>query len=216
MFDPLIIFKAVFIKYWYVLLLFIIFIIFKNFLRSRHFKGWSGEKATSISLNLNLDPKVYEMFNDLIIPDTGGSTQIDDVVLSRYGIFVIEVKNYSGWIFGNKKNPNWTQVIHRTKNRFQNPLRQNYRHIKALANFLKLEEKYFYSVIYFVGECAFKTKMPSNVINNNLSSYIESFRAPILSLGKYERAVEAVSWLKDNPLISRKKHIESLKEKHTR
>jgi hypothetical protein len=213
--DPLNILKTVFLSYWYIFLLFVIFIIFINFLKSKHFKGWSGEKATSVSLNLNLDLEVYRIFNDFIIPDTGGSTQIDHVVLSRYGIFVIEVKNYSGWIFGNEKNPQWTQIIHRTKNRFQNPLRQNYRHIKALSNFLKLEEIYFYSVVFFIGDSVFKTKMPSNVINNNLSGYIESFRAPILSLGKLERAVESLHKLKDNPLISKKDHIETLKQKHT-
>lgn len=178
--DPLNILKTVFLSYWYIFLLFVIFIIFINFLKSRRFKGWSGEKAASVSLNLNLDLEAYRIFNDIIVPDTVGSTQIDHAVLSRYGIFVIEVKNYSGWIFGKEKDPQWTQVIRKTKNRFQNPLRQNYRHIKALSDFLKLEEIYFYSVVFFIGDSVFKTKMPSNVINNNLSGYIESYRAPIL------------------------------------
>ncbi len=212
--DPLSILKTV--SYLCTFLLFVIFIIFIKFLKSRRFKGWSGEKATSVGLNLNLDLEIYRIFDDIIIPDAGGSTQIDHVVLSKYGIFVIEVKNYSGWIFGKEKDPQWTQVIYRTKNRFQNPLRQNYRHIEALSDFLKIEETYFYSVVFFMGDCVFKTKMPSNVINNNLSGYIESFRVPILSLGKFEHAVESLRSLKDNPLISKKEHIETLKQKHTR
>ncbi len=52
-------------------------------------------------------------------------TQLDHVVVSRFGVFVIETKNYRGWIFGSEKQPQWTQQIYRQKNRFQNPLHQN-------------------------------------------------------------------------------------------
>ena len=63
--------------------------------------------------------------------------QIDHVVVSIYGIFVIETKNYSGWIFGDENSQYWAQVIYKTKNRFYNPILQNRGHIKALQGLLQ-------------------------------------------------------------------------------
>jgi hypothetical protein len=60
------------------------------------------------------------------------TTQIDHIVVSDFGIFCIETKSHSGWIFGHAKQQHWTQVIYRYKKKFYNPLRQNYAHIKAI------------------------------------------------------------------------------------
>jgi Nuclease-related domain len=66
------------------------------------------------------------------------------------GIFVIE-KNYDGWIFGSEKAPYWTQTIYNHKQRFQNPIHQNFGHIESLKGFLG--EKFtgipYYSVVIF-------------------------------------------------------------------
>jgi hypothetical protein len=70
-----------------------------------------------------------------VLPSQGSTTQIDHVLVSVYGIFVIETKNMKGWIFGDERSAQWTQSIFGKKSRFQNPLRQNYRHVKALAEF---------------------------------------------------------------------------------
>jgi hypothetical protein len=95
--------------------------------------GKSGENFVSRKL-LKLDPEHYKVVYDLMLPSLGSTntTQIDHVVVSNYGVFCIETKNYSGWIFGSAHQQYWTQVIYRYKERFYNPLRQNYAHIKAL------------------------------------------------------------------------------------
>ncbi|MES0342406.1 MAG: nuclease-related domain-containing protein, partial [Candidatus Humimicrobiaceae bacterium] len=62
-------------------------------------KGFIGEKTVALLL-ATLDRKKYRTINDLIIRVEGKSTQIDHVVISNYGIFVIETKNYKGWIVG--------------------------------------------------------------------------------------------------------------------
>lgn len=100
--------------------------------------GRSGEKFVSRKL-LNLDPMRYRVLDDLMLPSLGNTntTQIDHVVVSNFGIFCIETKSYSGWIFGNAQQQYWTQVIYRYKNKFYNPLRQNYAHIKAVEAILK-------------------------------------------------------------------------------
>ena len=99
--------------------------------------GRSGEKFVSKKLH-KLNPAHYRILNDLMLPSNGHSstTQIDHVVVSNFGIFCIETKAYKGWIFGNANQEHWTQVIFRYKDRFYNPLRQNFAHIKAIEGLL--------------------------------------------------------------------------------
>jgi len=126
--------KILIINYWYVILLFIAFLFLINYLKSAKFKGWLGEKATSVGLGFNLDPETYKVISNIIIPDKNGSTQIDHVVVSKYGIFVIEVKNYNGWIFGDEKNPEWTQVIYKKKSRYANTDAMSFRHYTGVLS----------------------------------------------------------------------------------
>ncbi len=123
------------------------------------FKGILGETVINVAMWLKLEKDVYHRLNNITLPLTnGGSTQIDHVIVSVYGIFVIETKNYKGWIFGNEKQRQWTQVVMGRKYKFQNPLRQNYLHIKTLSDLLDLEMSYFHSMIAFIGECELKTR----------------------------------------------------------
>ena len=59
-------------------------------------KGEAGEKMTRDELSANLDPDVYSLHHDIIVPFKNGSSQIDHIVVSRFGIFIIETKNLSG------------------------------------------------------------------------------------------------------------------------
>lgn len=99
--------------------------------------GRSGERFVSRKLHA-LDPAHYRILNDLMLPSNGNSsaTQIDHVVVSNFGIFCIETKAYKGWIFGNANQEYWTQVIFRFKDRFYNPLHQNFAHTKAVEGLL--------------------------------------------------------------------------------
>lgn len=103
-----------------------------------YLKGLIGEKFVSRKL-FNLDPAHYKVLDDLLLPSDGNlnMTQLDHVVISNYGIFCIETKSYKGWIFGNANDKYWTQVIYKHKERFYNPLRQNYAHTKAVEELIK-------------------------------------------------------------------------------
>ncbi len=96
-----------------------------------------GEKTISRKL-YSPDSIQYKSLNNLVLPSKGNTnvTQIDHVIISNYGIFVIETKSYKGWIFGNVNQEYWTQVIFRYKKRFYSPLRQNFTHIKAIEDLL--------------------------------------------------------------------------------
>lgn len=138
-------------------------------------KGWFGELQTTLGRKVFLNSKVYRDLNNVTIEAANGTTQIDHVIVSRFGIFVVETKNMNGWIFGSEKDEQWTQVFpNKQKFRFQNPLRQNYRHTKSLAEFLGIDHEAIHSVVMFWGECQFKTEMPPNVMNRGYISYLKS------------------------------------------
>lgn len=71
----------------------------------------------------------YLLLNDIMVENEAGTNQIDHILISRYGMFVIEMKNYSGLIKGNSYNNKWSQHIGKYKKCFYNPIHQNYGHI---------------------------------------------------------------------------------------
>lgn len=135
-------------------------------------RGWFGEKKTIFNMWLFLDANVYQRFHDVIIPTKNGTTQIDHLLVSPYGVFIVETKNIKGWIFGSEEQPKWTQSLYRKKYSFQNPVRQTYRQKKVLSEYLELNESAIYTVIHFVGDCKFKTQLPANVISSGLPEFI--------------------------------------------
>ncbi|MBI2358572.1 MAG: NERD domain-containing protein [Deltaproteobacteria bacterium] len=138
-------------------------------------KGWMGERATQLGMWMKLDSDTYKRFHNLVVNTRTGTTQIDHVLLSRFGIFVIETKNYNGWIFGSESQKSWTQVLYGEKHPFQNPLHQNYRHAKALAEHLQIDDNKIHSIVFFIGDAELKTELPSNVMTSGLSDYIKQF-----------------------------------------
>lgn len=113
---------------WIVLLLVAITLV--KFLKP-FLKGKIGEFAVRTHVKLYLDKENYILLNDCTLPDEQNqTTQIDHILLSPYGIFVIETKNYKGWIFGGEHQKIWTQKIYKKSYKFQNPLHQNYKHQK--------------------------------------------------------------------------------------
>ena len=138
-----------------------------------------GEKETQIGMWMKLG-KEYIRFHDIIVPTQGSTTQIDHILLSRYGIFVIETKNINGWIFGSEKSKYWTQNLYGKKSKFQNPLHQNYLHTKALASHLQIDHDKTKSIVFFIGDTSeIKTNVPDNVMVSGLSAYIKKFQAEI-------------------------------------
>ena len=162
-------------------------------LKSPWFKGAAGEFLVNLSANFLLDKEKYHLIKNVTLPTEDGSTQIDHVIVSEFGIFVVETKNMKGWIFGNPNQKTWTQKIYRYSNKFQNPLHQNYKHVKALESFLGLNEQQVHSVIVFVGDSIFKTEMPENVTyGGGYAKYIKSKTMPVISESKVLEIVKQI------------------------
>ncbi|MCR9153970.1 MAG: NERD domain-containing protein [Bacteroidetes bacterium] len=180
----------------------------------RRLKGWFGEKKTAFIMWLFLNGKSYHRFHNLIIPSKKGSSQIDHLIVSRQGFFIVETKNLKAWVFGSEHSKYWTQTLFNRKYQFQNPLKQCYRQKKILAEFLDIEESLINVVVYFVGESSFKTALPENVIDKGLIRYIRKFQHQVLSDTELEETVMLLKVLKSESLISRKDHLLSLKQRH--
>lgn len=98
------------------------------------------------------------IFHDLYVPTKAGNfSQVDLVLLTKAGLVVFEVKDYSGWLFGNGRQQQWTQVLNygKEKHRFYNPILQNEQHIAHLKRYLQRNIPLF-SVIVFDGDCELK------------------------------------------------------------
>ncbi len=203
---------------FWIFLLFIPLLFLKALLQNPKVKGRIGERTVRSVIGKDLDEETYIEFHDLIIPSRSGTTQIDHVYVSVFGIFVIETKNYTGWIFGSEKQSKWTQVVYKQKHYFQNPLRQNYAHIKALSELLQLPEEKFHSMVVFLGDCELKTQMPPNVCRiRQAASYIRRFQTTLLLQQEIEAATAVLSsneYQADGEKLQA--HTKRLKERHQR
>jgi restriction system protein len=193
-------------------LMLIPFAILAGLLKSALFKGWIGEQMVRLAARFLLDKDIYHSIHNVTLPTLDGTTQIDHIFVSQFGIFVVETKNYSGWIFGTADQAKWTQKIYKNSNQFQNPLRQNYKHIKALEAALNLTEDKFHSVIIFVGGSTFKTEMPANVTYaGEYIAYIKSFQTPVLTKQEVQSAFDAISTGRLKPsLATNREHVRHL------
>lgn len=178
-------------------------------------KGWFGEVQTVLVHWLKLDGEIYKQFNNVTLSTPTGTTQIDHVIVSRYGIFVIETKNMGGWIYGNPNQRQWTQVFHAKTFQFQNPLHQNYRHTKVLAEFLDIDHSKLVSIVFFWGDCTFKTAMPDNVMKTGYSDYIKRHQTVLFQDDEVALLCEAIA---TGRLPKGRKthdhHLQSLQKRH--
>lgn len=163
-----------------------------------------------------LDRSVYTSLNNVTLQTSNGTTQIDHVIASRHGIFVVEAKNIDGWIFGYPKSAQWSVVKPGRKYWMQNPLHQNYRHVRAIIDFLEVDDSKVHSMVMFWGECEFKTEMPVNVMAKGYATYIKGFTEVVFTDLEVMSLVDALrtgalpkSW------ATRKTHLASLEQRHS-
>lgn len=167
------------------------FLLLGLFLGSSFGKGIVGELLVRFSLRRGLDRDVYHKVHDVTLMTATGTTQIDHVVVSPFGVFVIETKNMKGWIFGRETDANWTQSIYGNKRRFENPIRQNYKHVKAIEELLGVPASTIHSVVVFIGDAELKTPMPEFVTKGtSFIGYIRKFYEPVFAGSEVDRLVQ--------------------------
>ncbi len=176
-----------------------------------------GEALVRRALQASFSGSGFHLLNHITLKFKDGTTQIDHILVSRFGVFVIETKHYKGWIFANAKHATWTQVLYRRKSKFQNPIFQNTRHVRAVQELLDfLPSGAIKSVVVFTGGAEFKTEMPSGVYSlSGLIDHLRTATEEVMSLnrvqfcvGRLETARLAISGQTDL------EHVKSLQRKH--
>ena len=127
-------------------------------------------------------PTCY-LFNNLTLPHRDGTTQIDHILMSPYGIFVIETKHYSGTIYADTAATVWQQRFRVRTQEFQNPLHQNFAHTSAIHNLLaSAPPDHIHSLVVFTGTATFPQGYPKDVVNlAGLVPYIRQYTEPVLA-----------------------------------
>ena len=176
-----------------------------------------GESLLTRSIQANFATPDYHLMNNITLRLSDGTTQVDHILVSRVGVFVIETKHYRGWIFANAEQPKWTQVFFKQKFRFQNPILQNYRHIRAVQDTLDfLPSGAIQSAVVFTGDAKFKTGVPTGVFN--LEGFVDHIKAQTQEFLSLNRVQFCVGRLESNRLsLTRQtdiEHVRSLQRRH--
>ena len=188
-------------------------------LRTKHAKGVLGEFAGKLAVRQWLPESGYELFSDVMLQDKRGTTQIDHVVVSRFGIFVIEAKGISGKLYAYSETKYRTWKVYRNGRgyTFQNPYLQNYRHRCALAEVLDVSLEVLHDVIFFPHEelvvATPEKLLPSFVTGRRgLAAYVLSFKEQVFTAEEVSRLTAVLSLKRmENSRENKKKHTADLK-----
>ncbi len=142
--------------------------------------GKAGEFWTKQELN-KLPKDEYKIINDLFVRVNGKTHQIDHVVVSKYGIFVIETKQYNGYIKGDKYDKYWVRYTKNNKYYYLNPIRQNYGHIKAISELLNIDESKVFNIVCIPSKAKLKIQHDGELTRNyTIVERIRSYKDTII------------------------------------
>lgn len=180
--------------------------------RGARFRGWLGEKAVSRTLKRVFPRDDAIVLDDVILPTDRGTTQIDHVVVSRFGVFVVETKNYSGRIVGATNRRQWTQMLGGRKYKFQNPLHQNYKHVLAVKSIAGLDDDQVVPLIVFAGAARFVGTRPNGVLKlSEISKTVRSYETNLLNPSQVESVLRALQENRiESTVKTRREHRETL------
>ncbi len=166
----------------FIIIVLVVIVVFKKSIKSS-VKGKIGERKAENSLIYSLDIKEYKILNDIYLPTKYGTTQIDHIIVSKYGIFVIETKYYAGKIYGSEYAEYWTQYLPKTQNKIYNPIKQNLGHIVAVSKIIEKETiVYPISIIAIKNSARIKVKSQTPVIKiSNLGYEVKKYKDIVLT-----------------------------------
>lgn len=185
-------------------------------------KGKLGEQRIANMLETSIDKKVLR--NIYVPKSQGGTTEVDLVYITPKGLFVIESKNYAGYIFGNDTSKNWTVTLNAGKKvekiHFYNPIWQNNTHIKCIKEYLGKDIP-CYSLVVFSNRGDLKSINVSKentyvIYNHRVNRTINSISKntpDVLSLTDIEEIYTALSKLTDASREVKEMHINDINER---
>lgn len=148
------------------------------------------------------------------------TTQLDHIIVSNYGIFVIETKNHKGFIFGDLNGAVWTQTFRGAGHfTFYNPVQQNEGHLRNLSKQTGIKRNFMTGMIVFTNPEANleNVKCPFCYTVDQLYNAILSFNKPIWNNKQVVRVIQAIEKLNSNSYFKAKQHeeyVQHLKHVH--
>ena len=225
---------------WVYLVLLLLGTILVAFLTSNVGKGMIGE----FQVGRVLKKLAYKYggieFHDFMFEDDKSSSQIDNMLLTQKALYVIEVKNYKGMIFGNEQHLNWTQTVKHvnqkkgkngkkyyktniTKHSFYNPVKQNKTHINKIKSLTDIPERIpVVNIVVFGKRAKLKNvtvEAPNYAIHyweiKKLIDKLESGYTEIMHLNDQIEFVDTLFNINIKDKKRRKKHVKDLKKKYS-
>jgi hypothetical protein len=209
------------------------------YIYSPSYKGKSLEKKINkILKELAMKFGGHE-FWDYMFPIGSTTTQIDNILLTEKAIYVIEAKNYQGFIHGSSNQKEWTLTSKNSKtyrsskgrkytktyinkNTFYNPIKQNNTHVDAILNIVNNNIPII-NIVVFGKKVFFKQLNLSekdNVVKiENLKTTIVNIDETMTKTLELDTMIETVENLYYENIINkkdRKKHVKSIMLRHNK
>lgn len=202
-------------------------IIFVWWYNSPKQKGKRGEARIHDAI-LQL-PDEYYVLDDVVLFTDRGTTQIDHIVVSKYGVFAIETKNYRGDIYGDDHRQEWTQMIvtdvtfakkrwktytYVKKNHFYNPVKQSLGHAYRMKEHLKeWPHLKVVPIVVFTGEASLEnvTSQHHVIYDYELLPTILSYRTSYITDEDVKKVAECFSQKNVRDIVDDKEHVRHVK-----
>jgi len=211
-----------------IIILVVALFIYIAWYNSARQKGKRGEMRVSAILSQLSDE--YTILNDLVFRTEKGTTQIDHLVVSKYGIFTIETKNYRGEIYGDDSRKEWTQLIvtevtyakkwwktytYVTKNRFYNPVKQSVGHAFRIKELLSVfPHIMIVPIVVFVGD-AVLSNVESNhhvIYEDSLLDVIDGYKTTYLTDNDVQAVLAILNGNNIRETVSDKQHVKNIRK----
>jgi len=175
-------------------------------------KEWSGRRQVYAATEFLLESSDYYLMKDVVLLTFEGLIQIDLIIVSRFGVFVVATYHYAGVIDGTDLDDQWTQISKKKERyEFQNPSYQNRKNVETLKSLIGLEKNKIFPVVVFDGISAFKsTMMPRITRGSEFLQYIRSKQELLLTTNEIQKIVETIeAKRKKQGLVSGLKHVDT-------
>jgi hypothetical protein len=209
------------------IILIVVLFVYLAWYNSAKQKGKRGEMRVSVILSQLSDE--YTILNDLVFRTEKGTTQIDHLVVSKYGIFTIETKNYRGEIYGDDNRKELTQLIvtevtyakkwwktytYVTKNRFYNPVKQSVGHAFRIKELLSaFPHVKIVPIVVFTGDAILSNVESKHhvVYEDNLLDVICEYRTIYLADDDVQSVVSILEGNNVREIVNDRQHVKNLR-----
>lgn len=186
-------------------------------IKTKGLRGVKGELLVQAVLDGAIQGEKYVINNITARDENGNTFDIDHVLINKFGIWVIETKNYAGTVIGNEDDKEWIYRINGQEERRKNPIKQNKTHIYRLKEYLKEDWKVFHNLVVFAGEARIFVSSDSICFPETLVEKVNKKTDVLLTSARMKNCYEKIQKLKTDFAVSEREHVQAMYiKKHTK